>query len=70
MVECVRFPLSVLVVKLLTVTHGSLRLSMNVLMTEQVNQCQIAVGIFAPLRPCQEVVDVEFFVVEERFPTF
>jgi hypothetical protein len=59
-----------LVVELLAVTYGSLRLGMDLLMTEQVNQCQIAVGIFAPLRPCQEVVNVKFFVVEERFPTF
>ena len=39
-------------------------------MTEQVNQRQVAVGVFAPLRPCQQVVDLKFFIIEEGFTTF
>jgi hypothetical protein len=43
---------------------------MNLLMTEEVNQCQIAVAVFAPLREGQQVVNVKFFLIEERFSTF
>src|SRR5260370_23888256 len=37
------------VVELLAVSHSSFSLRMDVLMTEQVNQCQVAVVVFAPL---------------------
>jgi hypothetical protein len=43
---------------------------MNLLVTEQMNQCQIAANIFSPLGPCQEMMNVKFFVVEGGFPTF
>ena len=43
---------------------------MHVLMTEQMNQRQIAVGIFASLRPGQEMMNLKSFVIEEGFPTF
>jgi len=39
----------VLVVEVLTVAHGSCRLGVNVLMTEQMNQYQVAVGILSSL---------------------
>jgi len=55
------------VVVLLAVAHASLSHGMNVLMTEQVNQCQITVDIFAPKRFCQAVVNLDFFLIEERF---
>jgi hypothetical protein len=58
------------VVVLLAVTHASFSHGMNMLMTEQVNQCQIAVDIFAPLGCCQAVVNLNFFIVEEGFSTF
>ena len=54
----------------MAVTHGPFCLHMNVLMTEQMNQCQVAVGIFASLRPGQQMVNLKFFVIEEGFPTF
>jgi hypothetical protein len=43
---------------------------MDVLMAEQVNQHQIAVGVIAPFRSCQQVVNLKFFIVEERFSAF
>ena len=59
-----------LVVELLTIAQRSFGLRMDVLMAKQMNQRKIAVGIFAPLRPCQQVVNLEFFVIEERFSAF
>src|SRR5512135_1121226 len=59
-----------LVVEVLTVAHGSCHLGMNVLMTEQMNQHQVAVGIFSPLGSCQKMVHLKFLLVEERFSTF
>ena len=46
------------VVELLTVPHGSFGLRMNLLMTEQVNQCKIAIDIFASQRESQKVVNL------------
>ena len=43
---------------------------MNMLMTEQVNQYQIAVDIFAPLGFCQAVVNLKLFLIEEGLSTF
>jgi hypothetical protein len=59
-----------LVVVLLAVAHHSFSHGVNVLMAEQMNQDKVAVGILSPLRSCQQVVNLEFFVVEEGFPTF
>ena len=58
------------VVELLTVTHGSFGLRMNLLMTEQVNQRQVAIAVCAPLRAGQQMVDLQFFLIEEGVPTF
>ena len=58
------------VVVLLAVTHASLSYGMNMLMTEQMNQRQIAVDIFAPLGFCQAVVNLKLFLIEEGFSTF
>jgi hypothetical protein len=58
------------VVVLLAVAQASLSHGMNMLVTEEMNQCQIAVDIFAPLRFCQAVVNLKFFLIEERFSTF
>ncbi len=58
-----------LVVEVLTVAHGSCRLGMNVLMTEQMNQHEVAVGILSPLSLCQKMVNLKFFIVEERVST-
>src|SRR6266487_2007771 len=60
----------ILVVVLLTVTYGSFSFHVNLLVTEQVNQCQIIVAIFAPKRSGQEVMNLYLFIIEERFPTF
>ena len=38
---------------------------MDVLMAEQVNQCQIAVRAFAPFRPGQQMVNLKLFIIEE-----
>jgi len=43
---------------------------MNTLMAEQMDQCQVAIDIFAPLRLCQAMVNLKFFLIEERFSTF
>ena len=59
-----------MVVILPTVAHRSFRLRVNVLMTEQVNQYQIAVDIFAPLGFCQAVVNLKLFLIEEGLSTF
>jgi hypothetical protein len=56
------------VVELVAVTHGPLRLGMDLLMTAKMNHCQIAVGIFASLGPGQEMMNLKFFVIEEGFP--
>jgi hypothetical protein len=45
--------------------HSPFRHSMNVLMAEQVNQRQVAVAILTPLRFCQTVVNLKFFLIEE-----
>jgi hypothetical protein len=42
---------------------------MDVLMTEQVNQRQVAVAAFAPKGSGQQMVDLQFFLIEERFST-
>jgi hypothetical protein len=54
----------------LTVVHGPCRLGVNVLMTEQMNQYQVAVGILASLRLCQKMVNLKFSIVEKRCSTF
>ena len=54
---------------MLTVAHGFCRLGVNVLMTEQMNQYQVAVGILSPLSLCQKMVNLKFFFIEERFST-
>src|SRR5713101_4066118 len=46
------------VVELLAVSHSPFRFGMNVLMTEQMNQYQIAVTVFAPKRSGQQVVNL------------
>jgi hypothetical protein len=51
-VSCQHF----LVVVAVAAVDGSFGLGMNVLMTEQMNQRKVAVGIFSPLRSCQEVM--------------
>ncbi len=38
-------------------------------MTEEMNQNQVAVAIFTPLRSRQQVVNLKVFVIEERFST-
>ena len=58
------------VVELLAVTHRPFSLSMDLLMAEQVNQRQVAVAVFAPLRAGQQMVDLQFFLIEEGVPTF
>jgi len=58
------------VVVLVAIAHGTFRYSMDVLMTEQMNQCQIAVEIFSPKRFCQAMVNLNFFFIEEGFSTF
>src|SRR6266567_4327001 len=58
------------VVVLLAITHGTFRYSMNMLMTEQMNQCQMAGDIFSPKRFCQAMVNLNFFFIEEGFSTF
>ena len=58
-----------LVVEVLTVAHRSCRLGVNMLMTEQMNQYQVAVGILSSLRLRQKMVNLKFFFVEERFST-
>lgn len=50
--------------------HRSVGLRMDVLMTEQMNQCQVAVDAFASLRERYQVVKVEFFIIEEGLSTF
>jgi len=40
------------------------------LMTEQVNQRQVAIAVCAPLRAGQQMVDLQFFLIEEGVPTF
>src|SRR5258707_4733380 len=58
------------VVVLLAVAQCSFGLGMDLLMTEQMNQCQVAVAIFAPLGSGQQMVNLKFFVIEEGFSTF
>src|SRR5258708_38067067 len=58
------------VIVLVAVTHGSFSHDMYMLMTEQVNQYQIAVAIFAPLGFCQAVVNLKLFLIEEGLSTF
>jgi hypothetical protein len=58
------------VVVLLAVVYCSLGLRMDVLMTEQMNQCQVAVAILASLGPGQKMMNLKFFVIEEGFSTF
>src|SRR6266571_723544 len=48
------------VVELLAIAHASFCYGVNMLMAEQVNQCQIAVDIFAPKRFCQAVMNLDF----------
>ena len=43
---------------------------MDVLMAEQVNQCKVVIAIFASFGSRQHMVNLEFFVIEECFPTF
>jgi hypothetical protein len=57
-----------LVVEVLTVAHRSCRLGVNMLMTEQMNQYQVAVGVLSSLRLRQKMVNLKFFFVEERSP--
>ena len=40
---------------------------MNVLMTEKMNQDKIAVDVFSSIGASMEMVDLEFFIVEEGF---
>ncbi len=42
---------------------------MDLLMAECVNQCQVAVASFASSRWYQTVMDLDLFVIEERFKT-
>ena len=38
---------------------------MNLLMAEEMNQYKIAVVVFASKGSCYEMVDVQFFIIEE-----
>ena len=51
----------------LTFTHRPIGLGMYLLMTEEVNQYQVAVAIVAPKGSSNPVVNLEFFIVEKRF---
>ncbi len=63
---CQQFTLIVL----LASVHCSCGLGMDVLMTEEMNQYQIAIVIFASLGPGQKMMNLKFFVIEEGFSTF
>ena len=43
---------------------------MNLLMAKEMNQYKIAVVVFTPKGSCDEMVDLQFLIVEEGFPTF
>jgi len=43
---------------------------MNLLMTEQVNQRQVTILVFAPLRARHKMVELQFFIIEEGVSTF
>src|SRR5205807_1794438 len=58
------------VVMLLTVLHSTLGLRMDLLMTEQVNQCKVAIGTFPPVGLGQKMVNLNVFIIEEGLSTF
>ena len=53
------------VVVLLAIAHGSFGLGMDLLMTEEMNQCQVAVAIFASPGSGQKMMKLKFLVIEE-----
>jgi len=42
---------------------------MDLLMAEQVNQTEIAVDAFSPLRSCSQMVNVYLLIIEKGFTT-
>src|SRR5258708_2218801 len=57
----------VTVVKLLAVAQHPFRRGMNVLMAQKMNQNKITVDILPPFSASMEMVDLEFFIIEEGF---
>jgi len=58
------------VVVLLTFIYRPFGLGVNLLMTEQMNQYQIAVAIVASTGSREPVMNLNFFTIEERFKAF
>ncbi len=54
-----------LVVVQLTIAHRSLGLRVDLLVTKEMNEYKVAVGVFTSLGSCPEMMDVEFLIVEE-----
>jgi hypothetical protein len=54
---------------LLTVADFAGGPGVDLLMAECMNQCQIVVARFALLRPCDPVMDLKLFIIEEGFKT-
>ena len=59
----------VTVVTLLAIAQCSFRRGVNVLMAEQMNQDKITVDILSPVGAGMEVMDLEFFIIEEGLST-
>jgi len=59
----------VTVVQLLAIAQRPFRRSVNVLMTQKMNQDKITVGILPPIGAGMEVMDLEFFLIEEGLST-
>ena len=59
----------VTVVKLLAITQCSFRRGVNVLMAQKMNQDKITVDILSPFSAGMEVMDLEFFIIEEGLST-
>jgi hypothetical protein len=58
-----------MVVKLLAVAQYPFRRGMNVLMTKKMNQDKITVDVLSSFGASMEMVDLEFFIIEEGFST-